>query len=111
MLPDEYGFRVRKWRDRQESLPRIDLRRFASTSGTPMENSGQLDARALFYVSIAMLTWSSAYAAIAYGLAGFSPGEVAFARLLLGSICFLLWMRIRRLPLPPAVAWPPLLAL
>ena len=50
-----------------------------------MENSGQLDARALLYVSIALLTWSSAYAAIAYGLAGFTPGEVAFARLLLGS--------------------------
>lgn len=76
-----------------------------------MENSGQLDARALFYVSVAMLTWSSAYAAIAYGLAGFTPGEVAFARLLLGSICFALWMWIRRLPLPPASAWPPLLAL
>jgi drug/metabolite transporter (DMT)-like permease len=36
---------------------------------------------------------------------------VAFARLLLGSVCFLLWMWIRRLPLPPASAWPPLLAL
>jgi drug/metabolite transporter (DMT)-like permease len=76
-----------------------------------MENSGQLDARALFYVAVAMLTWSSAYAAIAYGLAGFTPGEVAFGRLLLGSICFILWMRIRRLPLPPLSAWPPLLAL
>ena len=76
-----------------------------------MENSGQLDARALFYVTIAMLTWSSAYAAIAYGLGGFTPGEVALARLLLGSICFMLWMRIRKLPLPPVSAWPPLLAL
>ena len=76
-----------------------------------MENSGQLDARALFYVTVAMLTWSSAYAAIAYALAGFSPGEVAFARMLLGSVCFLLWMRLRRLPLPPASAWLPLLAL
>jgi drug/metabolite transporter (DMT)-like permease len=76
-----------------------------------VENAGQLDARALFYVSIAMLTWSSAYAAIAYGLGGFTPGEVAFARLLLGSICFVIWMRIRRLSWPPASAWPPLLAL
>jgi drug/metabolite transporter (DMT)-like permease len=58
-----------------------------------------------------MLTWSSAYAAIAYGLGGFTPGEVAFARLLLGSICFVIWMRIRRLSWPPASAWPPLLAL
>jgi len=76
-----------------------------------MENSGQLDARALFYVAVAMLTWSSAYAAIAYGLGAFTPGEVAFARLLLGSVCFMLWMRIRKLPLPPLAAWPPLLAL
>lgn len=77
-----------------------------------MENSGHFDARALLYVSVAMLTWSSAYAAIAYALGGgFTPGEVAFARLLLGSICFMLWMCIRRLPLPPASAWPPLLAL
>src|SRR5215469_6600246 len=76
-----------------------------------MENSGQLDSRALFYVAVAMLTWSSAYAAIAYGLGGFTPGEVAFARLFLGSICFVLWMRIRKLPLPPLAAWPPLLAL
>jgi drug/metabolite transporter (DMT)-like permease len=76
-----------------------------------MENSGQLDPRALFYVTIATLTWSSAYAAIAYALTGFSPGEVAFARMLLGSACFLLWMRIRKLPLPPASAWPALLGL
>ncbi|HUN71978.1 MAG TPA: DMT family transporter [Steroidobacteraceae bacterium] len=76
-----------------------------------MENSGQLDARALFYVAVAMLTWSSSYAAIAYGMAAFTPGEVAFARLFLGSICFVLWMRIRKLPLPPLSAWPPLLAL
>jgi drug/metabolite transporter (DMT)-like permease len=76
-----------------------------------MENSGHLDARAFLYVCIAMLTWSSAYAAIAYGLDGFTPGEVAFARLLLGSICFGLWMRVRGLALPPPAAWPPLLAL
>jgi len=76
-----------------------------------MEKPGHLDPRAFLYVSIAILTWSSAYAAIAYGLDGFTPGEVAFARLLLGSICFVLWMRVRRLPLPPPVAWPPLLAL
>ena len=76
-----------------------------------MENSGQLDARALLYVAVAMLTWSSAYAAIAYGLGGFTPGEVAFARLFLGSVCFVLWLRIRKIPLPPWSAWPPMLAL
>jgi drug/metabolite transporter (DMT)-like permease len=76
-----------------------------------MENSGHLDARAFLYVCIAMLTWPSAYAAIAYALDSFTPGEVAFARLMLGSMCFVLWMRLRGLSLPPPAAWPPLLGL
>jgi drug/metabolite transporter (DMT)-like permease len=109
----DWACRVRKWREGsaivgQDAAPRHSLRIRMNAN---MENSGSLDARALLYVSIAMLTWSSAYAAIAYGLGGFTPGDVAFARLLLGSVCFLLWMRIRRLPFPPAAAWPPLLAL
>lgn len=76
-----------------------------------MEKSGHLDARAVLYATAAILTWSSAYAAIAYGLAAFTPGEVALARLGLGMICFLVWVGVRRLPLPPWRAWPPLLAL
>jgi drug/metabolite transporter (DMT)-like permease len=77
----------------------------------PLESSGQLDARALICVLIAMLTWSSAYATISYALAAFTPGEVALARLALGLACFLIWLRVRKLPLPPLKAWPPLLAL
>ena len=46
-----------------------------------MDTSERLDGRALCYIGIALLTWSSAYAAIAYALASFTPGEVAFARL------------------------------
>lgn len=76
-----------------------------------MESSGQLDARALLYVTIAMLTWSSAYAAISYALSAFTPGEVALARLALALVCFLAWSRLRGLALPPLAAWPPLLAL
>lgn len=76
-----------------------------------MEKSGHLDAKALLYASLAILTWSSAYAAIAYGLGAYTPGEVALARLAVGTACFLAWMRVRRLPLPPLTAWPPLLAL
>jgi drug/metabolite transporter (DMT)-like permease len=76
-----------------------------------MEPSSQLDARALLYVCVAMLTWSSAYAAISYGLDAFTSGEIAFARLLVGLLCFLIWMRVRALPLPPLAAWLPLLAL
>jgi drug/metabolite transporter (DMT)-like permease len=76
-----------------------------------METSGQLDARALLCVTVAMLTWSSAYAAISYALSAFSPGEVALARLGLALACYLAWLRARKLALPPLSAWPPLLAL
>ena len=76
-----------------------------------MESSGNLDARALVCVTVAMLTWSSAYAAISYVFSAFSPGDVALARLALGLVCFLILLRLRNLALPPLAAWPPLLAL
>jgi len=76
-----------------------------------MESPGHLDARALFCVTVAMLTWSSAYAAISYALAAFTPGEVALARLSLALVCFLAWVRFRRVKLPPLRVWPPLMAL
>lgn len=73
-----------------------------------MDTSERLDGRALSFIGIALLTWSSAYAAIAYALAWFTPGEVAFARLLLGSLCFGLLMIVRRVPLPARRDWPQL---
>ena len=76
-----------------------------------MKNAGQLDARTLLYVSVAVLTWSSAYASIAYALSAFTPGELAFGRLLFASGVFLLYLRWRRIALPPPAAWPPLLGL
>ncbi len=76
-----------------------------------MEKTGHLDARALLYVSVAVLAWSSAYASIAYALAAFTPGELAFGRLLLASGLFLLYLRLRGVALPPPAAWPALLAL
>jgi drug/metabolite transporter (DMT)-like permease len=76
-----------------------------------MDSTGQLDARALLYVTVAMLTWSSAYAAISYALSAFTPGEVALARLALALLCFLGWLRARNMTLPPLPQWPPLLAL
>ena len=76
-----------------------------------LESSGQLDARALICVLIAMLTWSSAYATISYALSAFTPGEVALARLGLGLVCFLIWLKLRAVKLPPLAAWPPLLGL
>lgn len=76
-----------------------------------MNSPGHLDARALSFVTVAMLTWSSAYATISYALAAFTPGEVALARLGLALICFLAWVRLRGITLPPLRAWPPLMGL
>lgn len=73
-----------------------------------METVDRLDARALIAIAIALLTWSSAYAAIAYALPEFTPGEVALARLLIGSLCFAVLLWIRRVPLPARRDWPQL---
>jgi drug/metabolite transporter (DMT)-like permease len=75
-----------------------------------MDTVDRLDGRALVAIAIALLTWSSAYAAIAYALPAFTPGEVAFARLLIGSLCFAVLLLVKRVPLPARRDWP-LLAL
>jgi drug/metabolite transporter (DMT)-like permease len=73
-----------------------------------MDTSERLDGRSLIYIGIALLTWSSAYAAIAYALASFTPGEVAFARLAIGSLCFAVLLLVKRVPLPARRDWPQL---
>jgi drug/metabolite transporter (DMT)-like permease len=73
-----------------------------------MTTPERLDGRVLVLIGIALLTWSSAYAAIAYALVSFSPGEVALARLLIGALCFGLLMVLRRTPLPQRRDWPQL---
>ncbi|QAU24473.1 DMT family transporter [Dyella sp. M7H15-1] len=70
-----------------------------------MNSSEHLDGRALIYIGIALITWSSAYAAIAYALASFTPGEVALARLAIGSLCFALLVWVKRVPLPQRSDW------
>ncbi|RDI98838.1 EamA/RhaT family transporter [Dyella solisilvae] len=76
-----------------------------------MQTPERLDGRALSYIGIALLTWSSAYAAIAYALSSFTPGEVALARLGIGSLCFALLLLFRRVPMPARRDWPQLAAL
>jgi len=76
-----------------------------------MSATERLDARALVCIAVALLTWSSAYAAIAYALASFTPGEVAFARLAIGSLCFAALLAAKRVPLPALRDWPRLFVL
>lgn len=73
-----------------------------------MQTQERLDGRALAYIGVALLTWSSAYAAIAYALASFTPGEVALARLAIGSACFAVLLVVKRVPLPARRDWLPL---
>ena len=70
-----------------------------------MSTPERLDGRALIYIGIALLTWSSAYAAIAHALGSFTPGEVAFARLAIGSLCFAVLLLVKRVPLPARRDW------
>ncbi|HUB90542.1 MAG TPA: DMT family transporter [Dyella sp.] len=70
-----------------------------------MNTAERLDGRALSYIAIALITWSSAYAAIAYALASFTPGEVALARLAIGSLCFVALLWLRRAALPRRSDW------
>ena len=76
-----------------------------------MVSTERLDARALVCIAVALVTWSSAYAAIAYALASFTPGEVAFARLAIGSLCFAGLLAVKRVPLPAPRDWPKLFVL
>lgn len=73
-----------------------------------MASPDRLDARALACVGVALVTWSSAYASIAYALAAFTPGEVALARLSIASVCFALLLAVKRVPLPARREWPQL---
>jgi drug/metabolite transporter (DMT)-like permease len=70
-----------------------------------MNTTERLDGRALIYIAIALITWSSAYAAIAYALASFTPGEVALARLAIGSLCFVALAWLRRAAPPRRSDW------
>lgn len=76
-----------------------------------MDSHERLDGRALIYIAIALIAWSSAYAAIAYALASFTPGEVALARLAIGSLCFAALMAAKRVPMPQRRDWLQLAAL
>lgn len=76
-----------------------------------MTTSKRLDGGALTGIAVALLTWSSAYAAIGYALRSFSPGELALARLLVASLCFAVLLAVRREPLPAWRDWPRLAVL
>ncbi len=53
-----------------------------------------------------LLTWSSAFPAISFGLRHFSPGELSLGRFAVASLCFLLFVVVGIIRLPPLRYWP-----
>lgn len=70
-----------------------------------MDIPERFDGRTLVAIMVALLTWSSAYAAIAYTLPYFSPGEVALARLAFGAVCFAVLAKVTHVALPARRDW------
>ncbi|MET0331518.1 MAG: DMT family transporter [Dyella sp.] len=73
-----------------------------------MQTFERLDATTLAAIAVALLTWSSAYAAIAFVLPSLAPAQLAFGRLLIASLCFALLLLVKRVPLPSKHDWPAL---
>lgn len=69
------------------------------------------DVLALWAAALTLIVWSSSYAAIAYGLQAFAPGELILLRFLFASLCFAVPVALRLVRLPPRQDWPALIVL
>ncbi len=56
-------------------------------------------------VSVTLTAWASAFIAIRYDGRHFGPGELAFGRLLVGTVALGAMVLARREPMPPRSAW------
>ena len=78
-----------------------------------MVNSPQETAKtsrgAIVAATVTVILWASAFVAIRAAAPYFSPGALALGRLLVGSICLLVFLLLRREGLPPRAAWPGIL--
>jgi drug/metabolite transporter (DMT)-like permease len=63
-----------------------------------MRHTGRADLLAA--LTICLILWASAFAAIRMGLRGFGPGELALLRFMIASVSLLVYAFITRLPLP-----------
>jgi drug/metabolite transporter (DMT)-like permease len=66
----------------------------------------RLDGVTLAAVGLAILTWSSAFAAIAYGLEAFTPPELSLLRFLVASAVLAVPVASGLIKLPPLRDWP-----
>jgi drug/metabolite transporter (DMT)-like permease len=69
-----------------------------------------VDRRSVLAAGVTVLLWASAFVAIRDAGAAFSPGALAFGRLLAGSVVLVGVLLVRREGWPPRAAWPGILA-
>jgi len=69
------------------------------------------DGLTLVAAGFAIVVWSSAFAAIAYGLEVFTPAELSLLRFLIASAVLAVPVAIGAIKLPPVRDWPAILAL
>jgi drug/metabolite transporter (DMT)-like permease len=72
----------------------------------PSIASDRLDATTLAATGVALVTWSSAFAAIAYGLEAFTPPELSLLRFLIASAILVVPVATGAIRLPPLRDWP-----
>ncbi|HEX7965288.1 MAG TPA: DMT family transporter [Gammaproteobacteria bacterium] len=66
---------------------------------------------AYWAAGLTLLVWSSAYAAISYGLKLFTPGEIALVRFAVAASVFAVPVALGRVKLPPRQDWPAVILL
>src|SRR5579863_9276459 len=71
----------------------------------------KMDSLALWAAALTVLTWSSSYAAISFGLRVFTPAELALLRFTVASVCFAIPVALRWIKLPRVADWPAVAAL
>lgn len=73
--------------------------------------SRQSPSLAYWAAGLTLVVWSSAYAAISYGLRMFTPGEIALMRFAVASLVFAVPVALGRINLPPRRDWPAVILL
>jgi len=71
----------------------------------------RLDGTTIAAAGLGIVIWSSAFAAIAYGLKAFTPAELSLLRFLIASAIFAVPVATGLIKLPPLRDWPAVLAL
>lgn len=65
----------------------------------------------LLAAGVTVVLWSSAFAAIAYGLRAFSPAELSLLRFAIASLCLVVPVAFGAIRLPPLRDWPAVIVL